>query len=99
MRVLAWVAFRAPTLGAVVTIWKAWFWAVTRTCRCCLLVIVVVSAVLHLAERGLHARLPRWRDRVATTPWGRCGRGRARRGRDGVDRCSGAGAEFIYFQF
>jgi alginate O-acetyltransferase complex protein AlgI len=96
-----WVAFRAPTLATAVTVWRTILLGsyhdglpVVPT------LVVAASAGLHLAERKLHARLPRMRALVATASWGPLVEGAAL----GVLLatavvCSGGGAEFIYFQF
>jgi D-alanyl-lipoteichoic acid acyltransferase DltB (MBOAT superfamily) len=95
-----WVAFRAPTLAAAVLIWKALLLGGYTSVPVLPAVVVAISAALHLAERGLHARLPRLRDRVATSAWGPALEGAALGAILSASIvCSGAGAEFIYFQF
>jgi alginate O-acetyltransferase complex protein AlgI len=96
-----WVVFRAPTLAAAVTIWKTLFtrsylvsWPLLPAA------VVLACAALHGAERALHGRLPVWQRRVAQSAWGPALEGAAL----GVVLssaivASGAGAEFIYFQF
>jgi hypothetical protein len=61
---------------------------------------VIACAGLHVAERAMHGRLPRWQNRVTQSLWGPAFEGAAL----GVVLMaavvvSGAGAEFIYFQF
>jgi D-alanyl-lipoteichoic acid acyltransferase DltB (MBOAT superfamily) len=99
---LIWVPFRAPTLAAAVAIWKALFtgaytfgaWPTLQ------LVIVLCCAVLHGFERWIHAHLPELRARVGTAFWGPAAEGAAIGAiMTTAFVCSGAGAEFIYFQF
>jgi D-alanyl-lipoteichoic acid acyltransferase DltB (MBOAT superfamily) len=96
-----WVAFRAPTLSAAVTIWKTLLTGSYRVSWPVLpCAVVIACAGLHAAERAMHGRLPHWRNRVAQSLWGPAFEGAAL----GVVLMaavvvSGAGAEFIYFQF
>ncbi|HKU41508.1 MAG TPA: MBOAT family O-acyltransferase [Polyangiales bacterium] len=98
---LIWVAFRAPDLGTAQTVWSALFtrsylvsWPVLPT------LIVALCAVLHLAERAVHARLPSWQSRVASAVWGPAFEGAALGAIVSASlAAAGAGAEFIYFQF
>jgi alginate O-acetyltransferase complex protein AlgI len=97
---LIWVAFRAPTLEAAVAIWKGLLGSYLSGWPALPAVIVAASALLHWTERGLHARLPGMRARIANATWGPLIEGAAL----GVIVsasivCAGAGAEFIYFQF
>jgi hypothetical protein len=62
--------------------------------------IVALSAGLRFAERAVHARLPRIRAYVETSFWGPLLEGTAIGAMVTTSIvCSGAGAEFIYFQF
>jgi D-alanyl-lipoteichoic acid acyltransferase DltB (MBOAT superfamily) len=96
-----WVAFRAPTLSAAATIWKTLLMGSYRVSWPVLpCAVVIACAGLHVAERAMHGRLPRWQNRVAQSLWGPAFEGAAL----GVVLMaavvvSGAGAEFIYFQF
>jgi D-alanyl-lipoteichoic acid acyltransferase DltB (MBOAT superfamily) len=96
-----WVAFRAPTLSAAVTIWKTLLTGSYRESWPVLpCAVVIACAGLHVAERAMHGQLPRWQNRVTQSLWGPAFEGAAL----GVVLMaavvvSGAGAEFIYFQF
>ncbi|HKP57601.1 MAG TPA: MBOAT family O-acyltransferase [Polyangiales bacterium] len=98
---LIWVAFRAPDLSTTLTIWSALFtrsyfvaWPLLP------LLIVFVCALLHLAERAVHARLPALHTRIAGAVWGPMFEGAALGAIVGASLvAAGAGAEFIYFQF
>ncbi|HET6337434.1 MAG TPA: MBOAT family protein [Polyangiales bacterium] len=99
---LIWVTFRAPTLSAAVTVWTALFtktyfvsWPVLPT------VVVLVCAGLHVLERSVHGWLSALQALVARNAWW----GPAIEGAAlgailmAAVVMSGAGAEFIYFQF
>ena len=98
---LLWVPFRAPTLEVAWTLWRATFggscfvpWPVLQSA------IVLGCCGLHLAERWVRPRLPALQAGV-----GRMALGPVLEGvvlgavAAGAVLASGAGAEFIYFQF
>jgi hypothetical protein len=98
---LIWVSFRAPTLSAAVEVWTALFtksylvsWPVLPT------MVVVVCAGMHVLERSLHGQLSAMRAFVARSGWGPALEGAALGAIVmAAVVMSGAGAEFIYFQF
>jgi alginate O-acetyltransferase complex protein AlgI len=98
---LIWVSFRTPTLSAAVAVWTALFtksywvsWPVLPT------VLVAVCAGMHVLERSLHGQLSTMRAFVAHSGWGPALEGAALGAIVmAAVVMSGAGAEFIYFQF
>ncbi|HEX7477093.1 MAG TPA: MBOAT family O-acyltransferase [Polyangiales bacterium] len=98
---LIWVAFRAPTLGVALEIWKGLFTQSYGMGWPVLPVFVVAScAVLHFVERALRPRLPELQARIAISPCGSLLEGAAF-GTIVTTAivASGAGAELIHFQF
>jgi D-alanyl-lipoteichoic acid acyltransferase DltB (MBOAT superfamily) len=88
---LIWVAFRAPDLATALTFWTALF---TQS------YFVAACALLHVAERALHSRLPAVQARIAQAVWGPLFEGAALGAVVTASlAAAGAGAEFIYFQF
>jgi D-alanyl-lipoteichoic acid acyltransferase DltB (MBOAT superfamily) len=97
----AWVAFRVPTASAALAFWRA---LITRSYAVSWPVfpslVVLGCAALHLAERKLRAHLPALHARVASAAWGPILEGAALGAIVSAALvASGAGAEFIYFQF
>jgi D-alanyl-lipoteichoic acid acyltransferase DltB (MBOAT superfamily) len=98
---LIWVTFRTPTLSAAVAIWTSLFtksylvgWPVLPT------LVVAVCGALHVLERGIRTRLPELQSFVARSGWGPALEGAALGAiLMAAVVMSGAGAEFIYFQF
>lgn len=98
---LLWVVFRAPTMAVALAFWQALFmrtyfasWPIVP------LLAVIGCVLLHIAERWVRPRLPSWHRRFAQSAWGPAVEGFSF-GALVMSAlvCSGAGAEFIYFQF
>jgi alginate O-acetyltransferase complex protein AlgI len=98
---LIWVSFRAPTLSAAVAIWTALFtksyfvgWPVLPTA------VVAVCAGLHVLERNMHGWLAAFLSWLARNACGPAVEGAALGAiLMAALVMSGAGVEFIYFQF
>jgi alginate O-acetyltransferase complex protein AlgI len=98
---LLWIFFRAATLADALSFARALFtpsplsgWPVLQT------LVVLLCAALHVAERRLRLALPSIHTCIASRAWGAALEALALGGVLGVAiACSGAGGEFIYFQF
>jgi alginate O-acetyltransferase complex protein AlgI len=99
---LLWIPFRAPSFGVTTSYLRGLFqlrtylhaWPVLSVCT------VLGAASLHVLERAVRSRLPAIHARVASAVWGPALEGAL------LGACltvavlaSGAGVQFIYFQF
>jgi D-alanyl-lipoteichoic acid acyltransferase DltB (MBOAT superfamily) len=98
---LLWVCFRAPHLQAALTIWKALVGGSYRVSWPVLPSAVVLACVcMHVLERTMRGRLPAARGFVVRSAWGPALEGAVLGAIVMLALVmSGAGAEFIYFQF
>jgi D-alanyl-lipoteichoic acid acyltransferase DltB (MBOAT superfamily) len=98
---LLWIFFRAPSLQAAAAVLRGLFthsylraWPLVPT------LLVAACAALHVGERLAHRRVAAWQTRIASAAWGPAFEGAVVGAvAASVVLASGAGAEFIYFQF